>query len=195
MEQVHGTDVVTTLDPDAGRWTGSRRPSVNAVFAGSGDGLVSDAPSRSVSVLTADCASIALGSGEGVFAAVHAGWRGLMGGVVETTVAAMRTMGATDVIGALGPCIHPSCYEFSEGDLARVVAVYGDDVRGRTPAGRPALDLPAAVSAALAASGAGETTGVDVCTACASGYFSHRARGDRGRQALIVWSAEPPGPG
>ena len=60
-----------------------------------------------------------------------------------------------------------------------MAAVRGHGVRGRTAAGRPALDVPAAVSAALAASGAAEVAGVDACTACAGGYFSHRARGDR----------------
>ncbi len=176
--------------PEAG--TGAS--DVTAVFAGPGDALVSDAPECTLAVLTADCASIALGSGEGVFGAVHAGWRGLAGGVVEGAVAAMREMGATDVAGALGPCIHAGCYEFSEADLADVAAVRGDAVRGLTSAGRPALDVPTAVSAALVAGGAAEVAGVEACTACAGGYFSHRARGDGGRQALVVWSDAAPGP-
>ncbi len=66
----------------------------------------------------------------------------------------MRAMGAGHVVGALGPCIHAECYEFSEEDLDVVVAAYGPAVRGRTTAGRPALDLPATVAAALAAGGA-----------------------------------------
>jgi polyphenol oxidase len=160
-----------------------------AVGAGPGDGLVSSDPSVSLAVLTADCAAIALGSPEGVFAAVHAGWRGLVGGVVEEAVRAMRAMGAGEVVGALGPCVHAGCYEFSEDDLATVASRFGDGVRSRTAAGRPALDIPAAVSASLAASQATETAGIDSCTACAGGYFSHRARADTGRQALIVWSA------
>jgi hypothetical protein len=164
---------------------------VTAVVAGVGDALVSDRRADSLAILTADCASVALGSVEGVFGAVHAGWRGLAAGVVEETIAAMRAMGATGVVGALGPCIHPECYEFSPGDLDHIAATYGDGVRGRTTAGRPALDVPATVSAALAAGGAGETVGVDACTACAGGYYSHRARADQGRQALVVWSVAP----
>jgi copper oxidase (laccase) domain-containing protein len=165
-----------------------------AVCAGPGDGLVSAVRGSALAVLTADCASLALGSEEGIFAAVHAGWRGLVAGVVEATVDAMTAMGASEVVGALGPCIHPECYEFSEADLATVAASYGDSVRGRTSAGRPALALPAAVSAALAAAGAREVGGVDACTACGGGYFSHRARGDTGRQALAVWSTDRGGP-
>ncbi len=200
MEQVHGTDVITVaVAPDSDRVTeptgtrqvyapGSGVPATTAVFAGEGDALVGEGPGSAVAVLTADCGSIALGSTEGVFAAVHAGWRGLTGGVVEVAVAAMRERGATTVVGALGPCIHPECYEFSPHDLDQVAAVYGDGVRGRTSDGHPALDLPAAVSAALVAAGAAEATGTEACTACGDGYFSHRARGDRGRQALVVWS-------
>ncbi len=196
LDQVHGTEVVTVRPraaPGAGTVLGAG--GVTAVFAGAGDALVSDSPECALVVLTADCASIALGSREGVFGAVHAGWRGLAGGVVDGAVAAMRRMGATDVIGALGPCIHPGCYEFSEADLDTVAGAHGQGVRGTTTAGRPALDVPAAVSAALSASGAEEVAGVEACTACSGGYFSHRARGDRGRQALVVWSDAVPGVG
>jgi copper oxidase (laccase) domain-containing protein len=158
------------------------------VHAGPGYGLVTDARDDALAILTADCASLALGSPEGIFGAVHAGWRGLLAGVVEATVAAMRARGAVDVVGALGPCIHPECYEFAAADLAVVVDAYGPAVQGRTKAGRPALDLPATVAAALAAGGAGQAGGRSACTACAGGHFSHRARGDRPRQALAVWS-------
>ncbi len=200
MEQVHGTDVITvapsadSIDSAAVAGpvdaSGPGAASPTAVFAGDGDALVGEGPVSAVAVLTADCGSIALGSAEGVFAAVHAGWRGLTAGVVEAAVDAMRERGATGVVGALGPCIHPECYEFSPHDLDQVAAVYGDGVRGRTATGHPALDLPAAVSAALVAAGAAEVGGTVACTACGGGYFSHRARSDRGRQALVVWSTD-----
>jgi len=191
LDQVHGSRVVAVGPPSAGAVTAE----VTAVDAGSGDALVSGAPSTGLCVLTADCAAVALGSDEGVFAAVHAGWRGLVGGVVGAAVDAMRAMGATRVVGALGPCVHASCYAFSPDDLDRVAGRLGDTVRGRTGDGRPALDIPAAVSVALSSAGADQTVGVDRCTACAGGYFSHRARGDRGRQALLVWSVAPPATG
>ncbi|HEV3365990.1 MAG TPA: polyphenol oxidase family protein [Acidimicrobiales bacterium] len=188
MDQVHGSTVLVSAAGGPRGPLPSPGREVEAVPAGSCDGLVSADPSVAVSVLTADCASIALGSPEGVFGAVHAGWRGLAGGVVEAAVAAMRATGATEVVGALGPCIHAGCYEFSEGDLGHLAGAYGQGVVGRTTAGRPALDLRATVSAALVAGGATETVGIDACTACAGGYFSHRARRDSGRQAMIVWS-------
>jgi polyphenol oxidase len=189
MDQVHGSTVLIAQAGAGGGPPSNPPHRVSATPAGRGDALVSATPSVAAAVLTADCASIALGSEEGVFAAVHAGWRGLVDGVVEAAVGAMRSLGATEVIGALGPCIHPGCYEFSEDDLATVAAVYGPQVRGRTTSGRPALDIPSTVTAALTSSGAAETPGVDACTACAGGFFSHRARKESGRQALIVWSA------
>jgi len=191
MDQVHGTVVITVPDPG-----GHSHPprAVSARWAGAGDAQVASGTSDALAVLTADCASVALGSTNGIFGAVHAGWRGLVGGVVEATVSAMRRQGAVGVVGALGPCVHACCYEFGADDLDRVAAAYGDGVRATTRDGRPALDLPAAISAALAAAGAGRAPGTDVCTGCGGGYFSHRVRGDRGRQVLVVWANGPPGP-
>ena len=125
---------------------------------GEADALVSASSGVALCVLTADCAPLALG------------W------------------GATEIVGSLGPCIHVECYEFSQQDLDTVGEVYGDGVRGRTRASRPALDVSAGIAAALERSGARMAPGVDACTACGDGYFSHRARRDLGRQALLVWS-------
>ena len=190
IRQVHGSAVLVVPVDDGPGITGSGAPSVRptAILGGEGDALVSLAPSVGLVVLTADCASIALGSPEGVFGAVHAGWRGLVGGVVEHAVGVMRAHGATEVVGVLGPCIHPECYEFSPPDLDRVAARLGDTVRAETATGRAALDLPAAVAAALTAVGA-DLRLAATCTGCGGDYFSHRVRGDTGRQALVVWSS------
>jgi polyphenol oxidase len=192
LEQVHGAVV---LDVPPGPV--AARPGAGPVLrrgAEPGDALVTDRPGVALCVLTADCGSLALASPEGVCAAVHAGWRGLVAGVVERTVARMRDHGATDVVAALGPCIHAGCYEFSPDDLDEAAAVYGDTVRGTTSAGRPALDVPAGIAAALVRAGATGADGVDACTACGDGYFSHRARADTGRQALVVWRSGVPAP-
>ena len=52
-------------------------------------------------------------------AAVHAGWAGLVAGVIGRAVEAMGVLGATRIEGALGPCIHAGCYEFGAADLER----------------------------------------------------------------------------
>jgi hypothetical protein len=184
--QVHGCSVVDVSRQPAGGGAG-RGPVCR--HAGVHDGLVASTPGTALCVLTADCGAVALSSPEGIFAAVHAGWRGLLAGVVEATVRRMRERGATGVVGSLGPCIHAECYEFAPSDLDHVASAYGERVRGRTADGRPALDLTAGIAAALDAAGVRRADGVDVCTACGTGYFSHRARRDVGRQALVVWAA------
>jgi copper oxidase (laccase) domain-containing protein len=150
---------------------------------------VTTEPATALAVFTADCAPVALASPEGVVGVAHAGWRGLVAGVLARTVAEMRALGAGRVVAGLGPCVHPECYEFSPEDLAVAAAAVGGDVRARTSEGRPALDLPGGVRAALAAAGAELVLDVDRCTACSGELFSHRARGDRGRQAVVAWRA------
>jgi YfiH family protein len=174
LRQVHGAEVKIVDAP--GKCAGEV-----------GDALVSADAGAALAVLTADCAPIALASDEGVIGAVHAGWRGLVAGVVGEAVATMRRLGATDVVAALGPCIHVECYEFSDADLATVAAELGDGVRGVTSGGRPALDVPAAVRVALERAGARLVHDVDVCTSCSTEHWSHRARAERQRQAVVVW--------
>ncbi len=192
--QVHGPGVAVVVHDDAvdGPGTGPS-PGPGMVFRNIGDydALVTAAPGTALCVLTADCAAIALASPEGVCGAVHAGWRGLVAGVIEAAASAMRDLGASDITASLGPCIHAPCYEFSSSDLDTVAAAYGTSVRGTTTGGRPALDLVAAVGAAVGAAGARLVDDVDVCTACGHRQFSHRARRDVGRQALVVWSDHP----
>lgn len=172
LRQVHGARVVRVEEP--GGCTGEEA-----------DAAVTRVRGARLGVFTADCAPVALASPEGVIAAVHAGWRGLAAGIVEAAVAEMRTLGATRVEAALGPCIHAECYEFDD-----VAARFPADVHGTTPNGRPALDLPAAVRVAVERAGAVLVHDEDVCTACSSGHYSFRARGEPERQAMVVWLPE-----
>ena len=140
-------------------------------------------PGARLAVLTADCAPVALASDKGVVGVAHAGWRGLVAGVLERTVEAMRALGADGVQAALGPCIHAECYEFGAADLDVVAARYGDAVRAVTTEGTPALDLPAAVRAALDGAGVELVSGDVACTACSPDHYSFRARSEDERQA------------
>ena len=177
LRQVHGAEVVVVGSP-------------GAQAGAEADAAVTAHPGAALAVLTADCAPVALSSPEGVVGVAHAGWRGLVGGVVERTAAAMRDLGATTVEAALGPCIRAECYEFSPADLDLVAGLLGESVRGTTSAGAPALDLPAAVRVALARADVALVHDEGVCTACAvHRCFSHRARGDEERQAAVVWPA------
>lgn len=176
-KQVHGAGVVVVdrTTPDGG--------------IGEADALVTTDPDVAVAVRIADCAPVALAGG-GVAAMVHAGWRGLVAGVLGETVKQMRELGATSIEAALGPCVHAECYEFGADDLDAVAATFGDRVRATSEAGSPALDVPAAVRAALEALDVRLVHDAAVCTACdADRYWSHRARGERQRQAGVVWLA------
>ncbi len=119
--------------------------------------------------------------------AVHAGWRGLLAGVLPATVEQMRALGATEITAWLGPCIRPRCYEFGADDLAVVAQRLGEEVRATTAWGTPALDVAAGVRRSLAEAGVASIIDSGVCTACSPVHFSHRARGDVGRQAAQVW--------
>jgi copper oxidase (laccase) domain-containing protein len=106
--------------------------------------------------------------------------------VLPATVEAMRRLGAREVVAHVGPCIGPECYEFGPADLDDLRARFGPTVVATTPAGAPALDMVALVAASLAEVGV-EVASSGPCTACDDRYWSHRGRGDLGRQAMAVW--------
>ncbi len=179
LRQVHGADYYAAANP--GQFTGR-----------SGDALMTVAARCPISVTTADCAPVVLVAERGV-ATIHAGWRGLLAGIIEATAAKLRTIAGEPVTSILGPCIHPEAYEFGDEDLAKVADVYGAEIRGSTAQGKPALNMGAAVDRALRQCGwvePGKNRELNLAhNACTSGerWFSHRTRGDRGRQATIAW--------
>lgn len=175
LDQVHGAEVLTVTGPPA---SGAAPPRADAaVTASAGVALV---------VLTADCAPIALADDVSV-GVVHAGWRGLLAGVVPAAVAALRAVGQGPVRAALGACVRAPHYEFGADDLAAMVGRFGPAVEGRTDAGTPALDVPAAVRIALAEVGVDDLADPGWCTAAdPARWFSHRRDGETGRQGVIV---------
>ena len=172
--QEHGREVVRVDRP--GACAGARA-----------DAAVTNQPGAALAVLTADCAPVALASTEGPVGVAHAGWGGLLAGVIPSAVEALRDLGASDVHAVIGPCIHAECYEFGAEDLDRLIDRFGPDVAGSTAAGAPALDLQAAVRAALAEQGVEYVEDVGVCTGCSPDHFSWRARKEHGRQATVIW--------
>jgi copper oxidase (laccase) domain-containing protein len=126
-------------------------------------------------------------SGNGAVGLAHAGWRGLLGGVIEATADAMRMLGVEPLSASIGPCIQPADYEFGAVDLETIAERLGDTVRGTTRWGRTALDVPAAVRAAAALAGIENVSGGRFDTAVARGYYSHRLRGERERMATFAW--------
>ncbi len=177
LDEVHGIDVVDTSPADA------RTP-----MAGRGDVVVTRDADLDVAVWTADCAPIFLLADDGTTVGIHAGWRGLAAGVVDVAVAAARREGGQVVAAVLGPAIGPCCYEFGADDLERVaqgVHAHPTEVSGTTAAGSLALDVPAAIRAALGDHGIGLDV-VGPCTGCDDRWFSHRVRNDPDRQATVA---------
>lgn len=178
LRQVHGAAVAVVGEP--GEHAGAEADAAVTAVAGA-----------VLAVHTADCAPVlmwASGPDVTVLGAAHAGWRGLESGVLDATVAAMRSIGAGPVSWCAGPCISAERYEFGEDVLERVARRVGHEVRGRTSEGAPALDLLAGVRARMAALGATEDgDGPDECTATSGVHHSWRARRDEGRQAAAIW--------
>jgi YfiH family protein len=167
--QVHGTTCRVVDEP----WAPEAAPEADA--------LVTTRPGIMLGVVTADCAPVLLADpGAAVIAAVHAGWRGALDGVLEATVAAMRGHGAAPerLRAVIGPCIAQASYEVGPefrdrfmaadaGSAALFAAVAGSD--------RWRFDLPAFVAGRLRAAGVAQVTALGIDT-CADGerFFSFR---------------------
>jgi polyphenol oxidase len=161
---------------------------VHRALAGSrgdrrGDGLWTDEPGLPVGALAADCLPIALARSNGAapaLAVLHAGWRGLLGGIVEAGVAAL---GQGRLAAIVGPAIGPCCYEVGAEVAEPFRARFGADVlHGRK------LDLWTSAERALREAGAADVERVDLCTACNPAlFFSHRRTGKpRGVQGVVA---------
>jgi polyphenol oxidase len=168
---LHGTDVLEVATAPAGR--------------AEADGSATTAPGLPLVALGADCAPIALANDTAV-AAIHAGWRGALNGVVEAGVAAVRRLGTGAVRAAIGPSICVRHYEFGVDALGPLVAHFGDSVAGTTHDGAPALDLPRALHVALHAAGVEEVHDQHCCTVESVDHFSYRRDHRTGRQSVIV---------
>ncbi len=178
LHQVHGADVYVI--------PGGSAPGTPP----EADAAVTTVPGAALAVVTADCAPLVVANDDAV-GVVHAGHRGLAAGVIEGTLASVRARGDGPVRAFLGPCIRAASYEFGAADLARFVAQFGPEVEGRTRAGKPALDIPAAIRVVLAREGVTDFEDSGVSTADPDGdssypYFSYRRAHEAGRQATIA---------
>jgi YfiH family protein len=147
-----------------------------------GDGLWTEERGLPVLALAADCLPIALARANGAKPAVavlHAGWRGLVGGIAAEGV---KTLGGGLVAAMIGPGIGPCCYEVGEEVAAPFRRAFG---MGLYRDGK--LDLWGAAERALRAAGVARVDRVDLCTACnPDRFFSHRRDdGLTGRQGVL----------
>ena len=140
------------------------------------DGQATGREDVAVMVAVADCLPVAV-TGPGGVAMLHAGWRGLAGGVLEEGVRAVREVGAAGALSAvIGPGARGCCYEV------------GDDVRATFGETASKLDLATIAARRLAAVGVEQIEDVGRCTICDPRYFSYRREGEAaGRQAGVAW--------
>jgi polyphenol oxidase len=187
IRQVHGTEVrtITALAehgvgplPDEG------------VELPEADGQATPLRGLAPMVLVADCLPIAVAglgrsNGDGAVAMLHAGWRGLAGGIVAAGVQALRQLGVDGPIeAAIGPGAGGCCYEVGEEVHAEFA-----DFRSPVRQGRN-LDLKAIARDELVGAGVTAVHDVGLCTICSEEtlFFSHRRdRGVTGRQAGLAW--------
>lgn len=146
------------------------------------DGLWTEEPGLPILAMSADCLPIVLArAGRPGIAVLHAGWRGLLAGIVA---AGTEALGGGEIAAAVGPAIGPCCYEVGEEVAKPFRARFGDDVveQGR-------LDLWTSAERALHAAGIERVDRFDRCTACEpKSFFSHRRdAGLTGRQGVIAY--------
>jgi purine-nucleoside/S-methyl-5'-thioadenosine phosphorylase / adenosine deaminase len=181
LSQVHGTAVV-----EAGQ--AGPMPAADAQWSRS--------PGAVCTVMTADCLPVLLCSLDGdVVAAAHAGWRGLMAGVLENTVAAMASR-PERLLAWLGPAIGPAAFEVGaevrDAFLASAGPADQADVRGcfvpvENRPGHYLADLYTLARVRLAQSGVTRVFGGGYCTASDSDrFFSYRRDGQTGRMASLI---------
>jgi YfiH family protein len=182
LEQVHGIQVVEHHGPVA---TGAAPPRADAAVA--------FGPDRVCVVLTADCLPVVFADRAGTRIGVaHAGWRGLVGGVLEATVAALNVAPA-QLVAWLGPAIGPGAFEVGpevrDAFVARDAA--NDAAFVRNESGRFQADLYSLARRALARVGVHHVSGGGRCTQReAAEFFSFRRdRGRTGRMATLAWLA------
>ena len=183
LSQVHGSRVVRLgTAPTAGA---------------AADGVVSSDAGRVCAIQVADCLPVLFAARDGsVVGAAHAGWRGLLAGVLENTVTALGVSPAR-LLAWIGPGIGTEHFEVGPevreafvgaslpGTEAQVAGAFAVNARGRWQ-----CDLVALARQRLTSLGLTQVHGGSWCTfADAERFFSHRRDGRSGRMAALIWLA------
>jgi YfiH family protein len=186
VSQKHSADAVTAKTP----WDPVKAPEADAI--------VTATRGLAIGILTADCAPVLFAEGEArVIGAAHAGWRGALSGIIETTVKAMQKLGAQPerITAVIGPAISQKAYEVGSEYVERFLAEEPESeafFMTDEGSGEPHFDLPAYVGERLARAGVGTIADLGLCTYCEeTRLFSyrrsqHRSEDDYGRQISAI---------
>jgi YfiH family protein len=178
LEQVHGTTVTLHEGAD--------------VTPPRADAAVAFEPGHVCAVMTADCLPVVFADRAGTRVGVaHAGWRGLVGGVLQATISSLGIPPA-DLHAWLGPAIGPAAFEIGPEVREACLAKVEGSVACLTPndRGRYLADIYGLARLVLGAAGVTSVHGGGWCThGDAQRFFSYRRDGVTGRMATLAWIA------
>lgn len=184
LHQVHGTQVACFSAPAL--------EDVEEAAEATADAAATASPGVVLAILTADCLPVVFAADDGsVVAAAHAGWRGLVNGVLENTVAAMDAEPAR-IVAWLGPAAGPQAYEIGQevfdAFVSRDARAAAAAAFAPTRPGHWRVDLYALARQRLADAGVSRVHGGGLCTISdAQRFYSHRRDASTGRMATVVW--------
>ena len=176
LTQVHGVQVLEV--------TGE-----HGVHGEHGDALVTAHEKSVLTVRVADCVPISLISEGGAIAIVHAGWRGLLKGVLEETSNKLNAIKSGKQTAVIGPHIGPCCYEFGRGELDQFIQKFGKSAEASTKMSSNSLNLSAVVERICDEKGIEIIRKDSSCTSCLADtrYWSFRFNSTELRQCLFTW--------
>ena len=201
LPQIHGTDVLTVTEADAGR--GYAKPA-----NGTGDGYMTLAKGLPLGVKSADCVPVLLEAREAdgrvlAVAAVHAGWRGTAGGIAPNAVRALRhSCGDAEIYAAIGPCIGQCCFEVDKDCVDEFDRLCGSEIVracfAKAENGKYYGDLVKVNRMLLSGAGMPDAhiDAAGICTCChPDRFFSHRYAtkhhdGKRGTMLSVIWKSK-----
>jgi polyphenol oxidase len=201
VRQVHGNSIEILSHEQQSEYAETLAAELRDRFAGQtpADGILTSVPNVLLTIRTADCVPVLLASHNGIVAALHAGWRGVISGIVENGIAALRAnpphfpnaahrdtnSAHLDILAAIGPGISGVNFEvgeevaaaFEKRDLALAIT--------RPTGQKPHVDLQKAIAEILRRNGVNHIDGNDLCTfRDRAEFFSHRR--DAGRTGRMV---------
>ena len=184
LNQVHGTRVVDAAAVDG--------------LVPEADAAVVRQPGIACTVMTADCLPVLFCDEAGtVVAAAHAGWRGLLAGVLESTVVSMNVPAKT-LMAWLGPAIGPTAFEVG-GEVRDAFVDASPEAEMAFKPGLPGKwlgDIYWLARQRLVRQGVSRIYGGGECTVTDSTrFFSYRRDGQTGRMASLVWLKDTEGGG
>ena len=183
VHQVHSAEVVYAEAP----WPHDQRPHADA--------MVTDQPDLLLAILTADCAPVLFADADaGIVGAAHAGWRGALAGVTDSTIAAMEHLGARidRLVAAVGPCIGQPSYEVDDAFRERFLTEDPRNDRFFSDEAKPHFDLTGYVVHRLLAAGVTEVEALRLDTYADPDRFysyrrsTHLGQADYGRQLSAI---------